>query len=89
MASDKDAVEQMMGMLCLELPELSSMRKSEVEDVKRFMTIQRDRVRLSYDRRMGVFPRNCVLMVSSVAAPRWAFRSSSWSKLHAFPLGAD
>ena len=62
MASNKDAVEQMMGMLCLELPELSSMRKSEVEDVKHFMTIQRDRVRLSYDRRMGVFPRNCVLM---------------------------
>jgi len=62
MASNKDAVEQMMGMLCLELPELSSMRKSEVEDVKHFMTIQRDRVRLSYDRRMGVFPRSCVLM---------------------------
>lgn len=60
MASNKDAVEQMMGKLCLELPELATMRRSESEDVKAFMTFTEDRVRLAYDRRMSTFKRQCV-----------------------------
>lgn len=62
MASNKDAVEQMLGKQCLELPELANMRKSESEDVKAFMTFEEDRVRLSYDRRMSTFKRQCVFM---------------------------
>lgn len=62
MASNKDAVEQMLGKQCLELPELSNMRKSEVEDVKAFITFEEDRVRLSYDRRQSTFKRQCVLV---------------------------
>jgi hypothetical protein len=60
MASNKDSVEQMLGKLCLELPELATMRRSESEDVKAFMTFTEDRVRLAYDRRMSNFKRQCV-----------------------------
>ena len=60
MASDKDAVEQMLGMWALEMPELANMRRSESEDTKAFVTFQVDRVRLSYDRRMSTFKRQCV-----------------------------
>lgn len=62
MASNKDAVEQMLGKQCLELPELANMRKSESEDVKAFMTFEEDRVRLAYDRRMSTFKRQCVFL---------------------------
>lgn len=62
MASNKDAVEQMLGKWCLELPELANMRKSESEDVKAFMTYTEDRVRLSYDRRQSTFLRQCIFM---------------------------
>lgn len=62
MASNKDAVEQMLGKVCLELPELATMRRGEVEDVKEFMTLTEDRVRLSYDRRMSTFKRQAVFM---------------------------
>ena len=68
MADDKAAVEQMLGKLCLELPELSSMRKSESEEVKRFMTVQCDRVRLAYDRRISEFPRQVVFMGTTNSA---------------------
>ena len=62
MASNKDAVEQMLGKWALELPELKSLRLSEVRQVKEFITIEVDRVRLAYDRRMAQFPRQCVFI---------------------------
>jgi putative DNA primase/helicase len=62
MTSGKDAVEQMLGKLALELPELATMRRGEVNDVKEFMTLVEDRVRLSYDKRMSTFKRQCVFM---------------------------
>ena len=61
-ASNKDAVEQMLGIWALELPELANIRKSEAEDVKMFLTLEFDRVRLAYDRRMSTFYRQCVFV---------------------------
>ena len=62
MASNKDAVEQMLGKWCLELPEISNMRRAEIERVKEFITLETDRVRLAYDRRMSSFPRQSVFI---------------------------
>ena len=62
MASNKDAVEQMLGKWCLELPEISNMRRAEIERVKEFITLETDRVRLAYDRRMSSFPRQSVFV---------------------------
>lgn len=62
MVSNKDAVEQMLGAWCLELGELESLTRSEVEAQKAFISRREDRVRLAYDRRMSTFPRQCVFM---------------------------
>ncbi len=68
MVSDKNAVEQMLGKQCLELPELSNMRKAESEDVKAFITREIDEVRLAYDKRMTKFPRCCIFIGTTNAS---------------------
>lgn len=62
MDGDKDAVEQMLGMWILELGELVSLRRSEIESQKGFISRRSDRVRLAYDKRMSTFPRQCLFM---------------------------
>ena len=64
-ADRKALVEQMMGVWVGELPELSGLMKSEVADVKAFMSAQEDHVRLAYDRRAAVYPRQCVCIGST------------------------
>lgn len=60
MDGDKDAVEQMMGMWILELGELVSLRRSEIESSKSFLSRTKDRCRLAYDKRQMTFHRQCV-----------------------------
>lgn len=62
MDGDKDAVEQMLGKWILELGELVSLRRSEIESQKGFISRREDRVRLAYDKRMSTFPRQCLFM---------------------------
>ena len=61
----KSMVEQMQGCWILELPELSSMQKSETTDVKQFMSAESDKVRLSYARRAENFRRQCIFIGST------------------------
>ena len=58
-------VEKMQGAWILEEPELSSMTRSQVESSKAFISATSDKVRLSYERRADVFPRQCVFMGST------------------------
>jgi hypothetical protein len=64
-SDEKAMVERMMGAWILELPELSSIRKSEIEEIKAFIAAKHSTVRLSYDRRAEVFLRQCVFMGST------------------------
>ena len=58
---DKQGIaEQLSGKWGMELPELSSMQKSETNAVKAFMRRQRDDVRLAYGRNVSDLPRQCV-----------------------------
>lgn len=57
----KAVAEQIGGKWVLELPELSAMHKSEANDAKAFMSRQKDDVRMSYDRNISEFPRQCVI----------------------------
>ncbi len=59
---EKRLVEQMMGAWILELPELSVLRRSDIEEVKAFVSASHSTVRLSYGRLSRVFPRQCVFM---------------------------
>lgn len=62
---EKKLVEQMMGAWINEIPELSSMAKSSVEEAKAFMSGLMSRVRLAYARRADTFLRQCVFMGST------------------------
>ena len=59
---EKRLVEQMMGAWILELPELSVLRRSDIEEVKAFVSASHSTVRLSYGRLPRVFLRQCVFM---------------------------
>jgi putative DNA primase/helicase len=56
----KDALEQLQGAWIIEMPELSAMRKAEVEQVKHFTGKQEDRFRVAYGKRIENFPRQCI-----------------------------
>ena len=56
----KDARLELHGVLIMELAELATIRKSEVERVKNFLTARADQFRAPYDRRTQNIPRSNV-----------------------------
>ncbi len=58
----KDAAMQARGVWCIELAELSSMGKAQIEQVKAFITRRVDRFRPSYGRHVIEAPRECVFI---------------------------
>ena len=61
----KDAGLQVRGVWGLEIAELSSVHRSEVERVKAFMTRREDRFRPPYGRRVQTWPRQLVFVGST------------------------
>lgn len=61
----KDAYEQLQGVWLLEMAELSSLKRAEVEAVKHFITKQEDRYRVAYGRRVENFPRQCIFFATT------------------------
>lgn len=53
-------VEQMQGAWLIEHGELSGMSRSDVKDIKAFVSAQSDKVRLAYARRAYDYKRQCV-----------------------------
>lgn len=53
--------EALNGKWILEIPELAALRKSEVEEVKAFISQQRDHYRRPYDRTISDIKRKCVM----------------------------
>tara|TARA_Y100000593_G_scaffold83521_2_gene157530 strand:+ start:32134 stop:34815 length:2682 start_codon:yes stop_codon:yes gene_type:complete len=62
---DAKLVEQMFGCWIMEMPELSSINRSQVEDAKAFTSATETHVRLAWARRSKVFKRQCVFMGST------------------------
>lgn len=60
----KRFVEQIQGKWVVEFAELAAVRGADVELVKAIITMQSDKVRLSYARQTGEYPRQCVLAAS-------------------------
>lgn len=57
---NKEAGEHLQSGWIFEIGELSAMKKSEVEEVKAFLSKTEDRYRVAYDRQVTEFPRKCV-----------------------------
>lgn len=58
----KDSYEQARGIWIGEVGELAGMRKSEVDDIKNYLSKQEDRYRPAYGRRVGEYPRQCIFV---------------------------
>ncbi|KEQ22324.1 virulence-associated E family protein [Paenibacillus tyrfis] len=57
---NKEAGEHLQAGWIFEIGELSAMKKSEVDEVKAFLSKTEDRYRVAYDRQVSEFPRKCV-----------------------------
>jgi len=60
--ADKDAILSMRSVWAMELGELSSFSKADVDQLKEFITRTVDRIRLPYGRRTESFPRQCIFI---------------------------
>ncbi len=58
----KDSFEQVQGVWLMEIGELASMKKAEVESIKLYLSKQVDRFRPAYGRRIQEFPRQCIFI---------------------------
>ena len=61
--SGQKAIEQLSGVWIGEVAELLALTKAkEQEDVKSFITTQRDRYRVPWDTQLSEFPRRCIFI---------------------------
>ena len=63
--SSKDFVSGILGFWAIELSELSSLRRSQVESIKAVVSATEDDVRLPYRRDTKRYPRQCVFIAST------------------------
>lgn len=56
----KDLVAVIIGKMIVEMSELATVRKAEMEALKAMLTIVKDDARLSYERDAKTYPRTCV-----------------------------
>lgn len=56
----KEAGEHLQSAWIFEIGELSAMKKTEVEEVKAFLSKTEDKYRVAFDRVVSSFPRKCV-----------------------------
>jgi predicted P-loop ATPase len=59
---NKDALMKMQGKLIVEFPEISTLRKAEINDLKAFISRQEDEYRPPYGRTIRRSPRQCVFV---------------------------
>jgi len=57
---NKDGYASLHGSWIIELAELASVKRSDVESVKTFLSKREDTYRPAYGRRVATFPRQCV-----------------------------
>lgn len=65
--NSKDAKQELLGRWCIELSELSPVRRAETEIVKNFLSTRIDHFRPSYGRRPRDYPRQTVFAATTNA----------------------
>lgn len=61
-AKAADIVQGMQGLWIIEMAEMAAYSKAAVADMKRFITEQKDRVRMAYARNTEDYPRQCAFI---------------------------
>ena len=55
----------MQGVWIMEIPELQGFSRSDVNDIKAFISARSDKTRLAYDRRAQVFERQTIMLATT------------------------
>jgi putative DNA primase/helicase len=63
--SGKESMQQLRGRWIIELAELASLKRSELEEVKMFLTAQEDYYRPAYGRVAETFKRECIFVATT------------------------
>jgi predicted P-loop ATPase len=61
----RDGADQIQGKWIVELGELAAMKRSEVEQVKNFISRQTDTYRAAYARKKESHPRSCIFLATT------------------------
>jgi len=61
-SAQRDMVAVIIGKLIVEMSELATMRKADIESLKAILTTCVDDVRLSYERDAKAYPRTCIFL---------------------------
>lgn len=61
----KEAYEGVQGAWIIELPELASMRRTDLDSMKAFLSKTEDRFRQAYGKRIETFPRRCIFIATT------------------------
>lgn len=64
-ADPKAMIEVMQGQWIMEIGELSSMARAEVNELKAFVSRTHDKARLAWEKRAKVYPRQCIFIGST------------------------
>ncbi len=62
MAHDKDTIDKLRGKWIIEVPELTTFKKQDIQSLKAFLTTLSDRVRLAYRMNAQDFPRRSIFI---------------------------
>ena len=65
MGKGKDAPEKIQGFWIIEIPELAGIRKTDVNNVKAFLSRSDDNYRASYGHTTESHPRQCIIVGST------------------------
>lgn len=76
----KDCVDAMQGAWILEASELEFMRRNDVNALKRFLSLQEDKVRLAYARRAKPFPRQSIFIGTVNPTPEGYLHDSTGNR---------
>ena len=62
MSGDQKSIEALLGAWIVEVPELAAFKKTDIENLKAFVTCRMDKYRLPFDRNPSVLPRRCIFI---------------------------
>ncbi|MHB1651651.1 MAG: virulence-associated E family protein [Desulfitobacteriaceae bacterium] len=82
----KDAGEHLQSAWIFEFGELAGMTKTEVDEIKQFITKRSDKYRVAYDRVITDFPRKCVFFGTT---NNWNFLKDPTGNRRFWPVVVD
>lgn len=65
LSRNNDKYEQLQGVWLVEIGEMAGLNRSEVEEIKHFISKRIDRYRVAYGKRSENYPRQCIFFITT------------------------